>query len=153
MKKLVIPIIFLLLLSVIPVVGQSADYILFSENPLQHSNMQVTIIDLPAHDEYLLSWTNGADTNVTYAGEPVIIDVYVSNFLNLTEVVFVLSYEGAVLQTRALPVETEPPTEPSGGKINLDFIPEAFEFLLQNWYFIVIALLGLIGFWYIRRGY
>ena len=153
MKKMVIPIVFLLLITIIPVVGQSADYILFSENPLQHSNMQVTIIDLPAHDDYFLSWTNGVGTNVTYAGEPVIVDIYVSNFLNLTEVIFVLTYDGSILQTRALPVATEPPTEQPANKLNLDFIPDVIDLIFEFWYVVVIAMVALFGLWYIRRGY
>ena len=153
MKKIVIPIVFLLLISIIPVVGQSGDYILFSENPLQHSNMQVAIENLPASGEYELSWTNGVGTNVSYAGEPVIIDIYVSNFLNLTEVVFILTYDGAVLQTRILPVGTEPPTETPENKFNMDFIPDTIDLILEFWYVIVIAMIGLFIFWYIRRGY
>ena len=74
MKKLLIPFFVFILSFVIitPVAGQSGDYIHFTDNPLRYSNTVITIKNLPVADDYLLTWDNNGETNITYNFEPVI---------------------------------------------------------------------------------
>ena len=154
MKKFLIPMFVFLLSFVIisPVAGQSGDHILFSDNPLRISNTVVTIVDLIDGD-YFLTWDNDGRHDFIYSFEPVEINVYVENFLELEEVVFVLWQDDNILQTRTLPVSTDPFETNTPVKLNFDFIGDGIDLIIEFWYVVVISFVALIIFWFIRRGH
>jgi len=156
MKKLLIPFFVFILSFVIitPVAGQSGDYIHFTDNPLRYSNTVITIKNLPVADDYLLTWDNNGETNITYNFEPVDINIYVANFVDLEEVVFVLWLGSDELQTRSLPVSLEPiENEPTSPKINFDFVGDFIDLAIEFWYVIIGLLFALALFWFVRRGH
>jgi len=154
MKKFLLPMFVFLLSFVIisPVAGQSGDHIIFSDNPLKISNTVVTIVDLLDGD-YFLTWDNDGRHDFTYSFEPVEINIYVKNFLELEEVTFVLHQDDDILQTRILPVSSDPFETNTPVNINFDFIGDSIDLIFEFWYVVIIFIISLTALWFIRRGH